>query len=639
MKYFCLFAAFGFWISIAIKDVFYVCLFIMVFSLFLMYRFKRKLIVIIWALFTVCFVVYINKPIEEPQPGQYMIYEIKPKYCLARKDNVSIIVYGIEDPEYYDVYKISEFEKVNTIKNIGQFVFEEYLHKQSIYYSANVSRYMYIRTENSIKNDVYNHLKNRKHANFYLSNFYGICNEDVSTILINLGLPILGVISILRKFLLRLFSKNTSEIIIFLLAILYGSIFTFTPSLVRITLFLLGKIVFSKWEYQLSFSTILFLMVLPGFATEFIFLFPVCAMLVYRFCHDLFKRIFLIRILLMTFQFIYFHSVDIVLFLGFSILRKLNSLVFFISLVSLFYEPILTFILDIYDGFIMHLPSLVINYAPGFLFIIVIFWLVYEIYNDHRFIYLLCICLIMIFCSNYLNPFFNVYMLDIGQGDCTLIVEPFMRSAVMIDCGQNLYRDNVEEIIDPFLKARHISKLDALILTHEDFDHSGGLEALKEKVEIKQIVQTSNQKVDVDYPFFSLLEDRKSNNENDNSVISYFIYDGIQYLWTGDAGIEIEEQFMKTYPKLEVDVLKLGHHGSSTSSSYAFLKEIQPQLGLISVGANNRYGHPDNEVISNCTKLNIDLLMTKDVGMIHIFTFKGIAFFRTQTGLFGILES
>lgn len=287
----------------------------------------------------------------------------------------------------------------------------------------------------------------------------------------------------------------------------------------------------------------------------------------------------------------------------------------------------------------MHLPSLVINYAPGFLFIIVIFWLVYEIYNDHRFIYLLCICLIMIFCSNYLNPFFNVYMLDIGQGDCTLIVEPFMRSAVMIDCGQNLYRDNVEEIIDPFLKAHHISKLDALILTHEDFDHSGGLEALKEKVEIKQIVQTSNQKIDVDYPFFSLLEDRKSNNENDNSIISYFIYDGIQYLWTGDAGIEIEEQFMKAYSELEVDVLKLGHHGSSTSSSYAFLKEIQPQLGLISVGANNRYGHPDNEVISNCDKLNIDLLMTKDVGMIHIFTFKGIAFFRTQTGLFGILES
>lgn len=323
MKYFCLLVAFGFWISIVIRDVFYACLFIMVFSLFLMCRFKRKLIVIIWALFTASFLAYINKPIKEPEPGQYMIYEIKPKYCLARKDNVSIIVYGIEDPEYYDVYKINEFEKVNTIKNIGQFVFEEYLHKQSIYYSANVSRYMYVKTENSIKNDIYNHLKNRRNANYYLSSFYGIRNEDVSTILMNLGLPILGVISMLHKFLLRIFSKNNSEIILFLLVILYGGVFTFTPSLVRITLFLLGRIVFSKWEYQLSFSTILFLMILPGFATEFIFLFPVCAMLTYRFCHDLFKRIFLIRILLMAFQFIYFHSVDLILFLGFSILRKI----------------------------------------------------------------------------------------------------------------------------------------------------------------------------------------------------------------------------------------------------------------------------------------------------------------------------
>ena len=102
-------------------------------------------------------------------------------------------------------------------------------------------------------------LKTENMLTFILSNFYGIRNEDVSTILINLGLPILGVISILRKFLLRIFSKNISEIILFLLIILYGSIFTFTPSLVRITLFLLGKIVFSKWEYQFKlFNNIYF---------------------------------------------------------------------------------------------------------------------------------------------------------------------------------------------------------------------------------------------------------------------------------------------------------------------------------------------------------------------------------------------
>ena len=124
---------------------------------------------------------------------------------------------------------------------------------------------------------------------------------------------------------------------------------------------------------------------------------------------------------------------------------------FFISLVSLFYEPVLTFILDIYDGFIMHLPSLVINYAPGFLFIIVIFWLVYEIYNDHRFIYPLCISLIMILCSNYLNPFFNVYMLDIGQVIVHWSWNHLCALQLWLTADKSISRQ-CRRIIDPFLK-------------------------------------------------------------------------------------------------------------------------------------------------------------------------------------------
>lgn len=87
------------------------------------------------------------------------------------------------------------------------------------------------------------------------------------------------------------------------------------------------------------------------------------------------------------------------------------------------------------------------------------------------------------------------------------------------------------------------------------------------------------------------------------------------------------------------DIIKLGHHGSSTSSSYEFLDDIRPDLGLISVGNKNRYNHPSSSVVSNCHELGIDLLMTKDVGMIHIFTFKGLSFFRTGSQLFGIIGS
>ena len=72
----------------------------------------------------------------------------------------------------------------------------------------------------------------------------------------------------------------------------------------------------------------------------------------------------------------------------------------------------------------------------------------------------------------------------------------------MIDCGQNLYRDNVERIIMPFLENKNIHAIDTVILTHDDFDHNGGYDSLKDKIEIKQVIEDSNQLVHVDYPFY-----------------------------------------------------------------------------------------------------------------------------------------
>lgn len=77
----------------------------------------------------------------------------------------------------------------------------------------------------------------------------------------------------------------------------------------------------------------------------------------------------------------------------------------------------------------------------------------------------------------------------------------------MIDCGQNLYRDNVERIIMPFLENKNIHAIDTLILTHDDFDHNGGYDSLKDKIEIKQVIEDSNQSVHVDYPFYLLLSE------------------------------------------------------------------------------------------------------------------------------------
>lgn len=103
----------------------------------------------------------------------------------------------------------------------------------------------------------------------------------------------------------------------------------------------------------------------------------------------------------------------------------------------------------------------------------------------------------------------------------------------MIDCGQNLYRDNVERIIMPFLENKNIHAIDTLILTHDDFDHNGGYESLKDKIEIKQVIEDSNDKVNVDYPFYLLLSEREAKDTNDSSIISYFTYDHFTYLFMG----------------------------------------------------------------------------------------------------------
>ena len=89
------------------------------------------------------------------------------------------------------------------------------------------------------------------------------------------------------------------------------------------------------------------------------------------------------------------------------------------------------------------------------------------------------------------------------------------------------------------------------------------------------------------------------NNENDNSNVIYFIVNNYKFLLMGDAGVDKEKDILDEYDLSDIDVLKVGHHGSKTSSSKEFINEINPKYGIISVGNNNRYGHPNKEVLNN----------------------------------------
>ena len=95
------------------------------------------------------------------------------------------------------------------------------------------------------------------------------------------------------------------------------------------------------------------------------------------------------------------------------------------------------------------------------------------------------------------------------------------------------------------------------------------------------------------------LQTKEYNNENDNSNVIYTELDGYKFMFMGDASITTEKEIMNKYNLTNVDVLKVGHHGSKTSSSKEFINEINPKYSIISVGKNNRYGHPNKEVLNN----------------------------------------
>ena len=101
------------------------------------------------------------------------------------------------------------------------------------------------------------------------------------------------------------------------------------------------------------------------------------------------------------------------------------------------------------------------------------------------------------------------------------------------------------------------------------------------------------------------LNNKDYGNENDNSSVIYTEFNNYKFLFMGDAGVKVEEDLIKKYNLQDIDVLKVGHHGSRTSSGQEFISEINPKYSIISVGKNNRYGHPNDNILDNLSDSKI----------------------------------
>jgi len=245
--------------------------------------------------------------------------------------------------------------------------------------------------------------------------------------------------------------------------------------------------------------------------------------------------------------------------------------------------------------------------------------------------------------ANNFDENLKVAFLDVGQGDAIFIETPD-KIQILIDGGAG------SSVLRELTKQMPIGdrSIDLVIATHFDKDHIGGLVDVIKRYEVSNVMMTNNinntvvtgafkQAVEEsgavvhlakagqqlllgDYTLLIILSpdgDATNWESNTASIVTQLRYGDIEFMLTGDAPLSIENHLANTWgSSLQSEVLKLGHHGSRTSTSELFLDTVKPDFGVVSAGKNNTYGHPHDDVVSRVTDKGIEILSTAEVGTI-----------------------
>ncbi|ASS66991.2 MBL fold metallo-hydrolase [Paenibacillus sp. RUD330] len=239
-----------------------------------------------------------------------------------------------------------------------------------------------------------------------------------------------------------------------------------------------------------------------------------------------------------------------------------------------------------------------------------------------------------------------VHFIDVGQGASQLIVGPSGKT-MLIDAGNN----DKEELIVAYLKKQKVNKIDILIGTHPDADHIGGLDAVIDNFDIGKIYMPKVQSNTKTFEDVLLAIQRKGlkittakagltlewesnvtvkmiapvnqyDETNEMSAVIHLSYGSTSFLLTGDAEAGSEKDMISSNANLRADVLMVGHHGSKSSTTQAFLNAVQPTYAVIQVGIDNKYGHPTSEVFQRLNAKKIKIYRNDEQGNI-IFTTNG----------------
>ena len=593
----------------------------------------------------------------------YIIKDNQIKISLKSKERIIVTYKYtgkvFNNLSYGDKIKVTGVLKEPSTNNIfNNFNYKKYLYNKKIYYIIEASKIDKIQNNNNhiytIKNLLYTRINSLKSSNYIKALLFGDNKLDkeiktsyqingISHLFSVSGFHINFITSIIYFYLDRVtYNKKIKYITVDIFLVLYLLLCN-TTSLLRCTVMniLLSinhllKINIKKIDIVLL-TLILCIIINPFIIYDigFIYSYTISFFLIlyknkYKTNNKLLKIIYISLISFLV-------SLPINIYTSYEInFLSIILNIIIVPIVSLILLPLslLTLIFPILDNILYLITSILekislytsninifkqILSKPSIILIIIYYLVIILILSKNKHYYLILILLIFHKTIPLYNSNLEVVMFDVGEADSMLISTPSKKVNILIDTGRGIDINNI--II--YLKSIGISKLNYLIITHGDEDHIGGALYLIDnfkvdnvilnkgdytELEVELIIHLKNKnikytnninKIPLLGSYMYLLNTKKFSNENDNSIVTYFEYQKYKFLFMGDSSSKTEEYLINNYNLANISFLKVGHHGSNTSSSPLFINKITPKVSLISVGRNNFYHHPNKEVLTN----------------------------------------
>lgn len=597
--------------------------------------------------------------------GDFLVVEQAEKYFILKGDKYKVFVYkNAEDFVLGDRISCDiSISKWDEKRYEQDFDFKNYYRSLGVIYIGNIKEYRILDTKFSfplVRQKIinfYSEFLDDKEMAYFKACFLGINDLDKNVLngYSNLFLTHLLVISGMHlmfyykgvKWIFNHLFKIEGSLISLFVIFCYLLVIGYNVSSFRAFLFLFLKylnekdsIRYTKLDiYSISFIIMAFINPFSCYQNSFILSYLISFFILFKddiitLNNKLLKNLvtnFSAIILTLPFVINQYNEINYIsliispflgLFIG-------NCLLYLIVLKLILPMVDLEFIFNLLDNYLLFLSDTKYNINfPSFngyfiiVYLILMFCIFYFVKYRKYLMFIFFVFLYLIYNFSFVSSEFKITFIDVGQGDSTLIELPYRNKVILIDS----FNDNVD-----YLKKVGINKIDCLILTHADYDHIGSVDELMTSIKVDKIYGSfyeeyglnysinyvkAGYKINMDGFILEVISpDFNYNDSNDNSLVIKFWYNGYSFLFMGDASIKVEKNLF--LDDIDVDVLHVGHHGSKTSSTEEFIKRVSPDISIVSVGMNNRYGLPSKNVINILNSYG-DVFLTSECGNIVI---------------------